>query len=79
MTGEPSSQNRIRVEVQRDVCIGSGDCVDAEPKVFRLDDEDIAVVIDPDGAGVQEIIDAAGSCPIAAIFVYDEDGGYLYP
>jgi ferredoxin len=79
VSAEPSPKNRIRVEVQRDVCIGSGDCVDAAPGVFRLGDDDIAVVIDPDGAEVQEIVDAAGSCPIAAIFVYDEDGGYLYP
>ncbi len=79
MTGEPSPKNRIRVEVQRDVCIGSGDCVDAEPRVFRLDEDDIAVVIDPDAADVQEIVDAASSCPIAAIFVYGEEGEYLYP
>lgn len=78
MGHELSPNNRIRVEVQRDVCIGSGDCVDSEPRVFRLDDEDIAVVIDPDAAEVQEIVDAASACPIAAIFVFGEDG-YLYP
>jgi ferredoxin len=73
-----SPGNRIRVLVERDVCIGSGDCVDALPQVFRLDDEDKAVVIDPDAASVEEVVDAAGNCPIAAIFVSGEDGD-LYP
>jgi len=66
------------VEVQRDVCIGSGDCVDTEPRVFRLDDEEKAVVIDADAASVDEIIDAATNCPIAAIFVTGPEGD-LYP
>ncbi len=78
MSGELSPKNRIFVEVQRDVCIGSGDCVDTEPSVFRLDDEEKAVVIDPDAASVDEIIEAASNCPIAAIFVTGEDGD-LYP
>lgn len=73
-----SPRNRIRVVVERDVCIGSGDCVDSLPSVFRLDDEDKAVVIDPDAASVDEIVDAARNCPIAAIFVTGAEGD-LYP
>ena len=47
---ELSAQNRIAVNVDRALCIGSGDCVDTAPDVFQLDDEDKAVVVDPDGA-----------------------------
>ena len=73
-----SPQNRIRIEIDRGLCIGSGDCVDTAPDVFELDREDKAVVIDPDGATVDVVVEAAGNCPVTAIFVFGEDGD-LYP
>ena len=75
---ELSPRNRIRIEVDRGLCIGSGDCVDTAPDVFELDAEDKAVVIDPDGAPADVVIEAAGNCPVTAIFVFGEDGD-LYP
>jgi ferredoxin len=73
-----SPENRIQITVDRALCIGSGDCVDTAPDVFQLDDEDKAVVVDPDGASLDEVIDAAGNCPVSAIFIAGE-GGDLYP
>ena len=75
---ELSPQNRIDITVDRALCIGSGDCVDTAPNVFQLDDEDKAVVVDPDGASVDEVVEAAGNCPVSAIFVVGEEGD-LYP
>jgi ferredoxin len=75
---ELSQQNRIEVTVDRALCIGSGDCVDSAPDVFQLDDEDKAVVVDPDGAPVDDVITAAGNCPVSAIFVVGESGD-MYP
>jgi ferredoxin len=73
-----SPVNRIEVTVDRALCIGSGDCVDTAPDVFQLDDEDKAIVVDPDGAAVDDIVAAAGNCPVAAIFVVGEAGD-VYP
>jgi ferredoxin len=78
MSDELSPGNRIRVEVDRGLCIGSGDCVDTAPDVFQLDSEDKAVVVDPDGAPVDDIVEAAMNCPVSAIQVAGEDGD-LYP
>jgi ferredoxin len=75
---ELSPKNHIHIEVDRALCIGSGDCVDAAPDVFQLDAEDKAVVVDPDGAPVDEVIEAASNCPVSAIFVIGETGD-LYP
>ena len=75
---ELSKQNRIEITVDRSLCIGSGDCVDTAPNVFQLDEEDKAVVVDPDGAAVDEIVQAAANCPVSAIFVVGEEGD-LYP
>ena len=38
------------VDVDRDLCIGSGTCVRLAPGVFALDDEEISVVVDPHAA-----------------------------
>ncbi|HLM10179.1 MAG TPA: ferredoxin [Thermoleophilaceae bacterium] len=75
---ELSPRNRVVVRVDRGLCIGSGDCVDTAPDVFQLDDEDKAVVVDPDGAPLDDILAAAGNCPVSAIFVVGEEGD-LYP
>ncbi|MBA2342406.1 MAG: ferredoxin [Thermoleophilaceae bacterium] len=75
---ELSEKNRIAVEVDRGLCIGSGDCVETAPAVFELDGEDKAVVIDPDGDSSDVVVEAAGNCPVTAIFVTGE-GGDLYP
>ena len=75
---ELSPKNRIHVEVDRALCIGSGDCVDTAPDVFQLDAEDKAVVVDPDGADTDIVLEAAGNCPVTAIFVVGEAGD-LYP
>jgi ferredoxin len=73
-----SPVNRVEITVDRALCIGSGDCVDTAPDVFQLDDEDKAVVVDPDGAALDDVVTAAGNCPVSAIFVIGEDGD-IYP
>jgi ferredoxin len=75
---ELSPENRVAITVDRALCIGSGDCVDTAPDVFQLDEEDKAVVVDPDGASLDDVLEAARNCPVSAIFVVGEAGD-LYP
>lgn len=70
--------SKVQITVDRALCIGSGDCVDTAPDVFELDAEDKAVVIDPNGAPLDDVLEAAGNCPVTAIFVADETGD-LFP
>lgn len=77
-TPDLSPQNRIAIHVDRALCIGSGDCVDSAPDVFELDSEDKAIVIDTDASSTDEVLEAAGNCPVTAIFVVGETGE-LYP
>ena len=60
---ELSPENRIEIVVDRALCIGSGDCVDTAPDVFQLDDEDKAVVVDPDGAPLDDVHPGRGQLP----------------
>jgi ferredoxin len=76
---EVSTRNRVRIEVDRQLCYGFGDCVDTLPHVFALDEEDTATVIDPDAAPLDDILEAAQNCPVDAIIVTDEEGEQLYP
>ncbi len=76
---EVSQRNRVAIAVDRELCYGFGDCVDSLPEVFSLDEEDTAIVLNPDAAGVDDITEAAQNCPVDAIIVTDEDGEQLYP
>jgi ferredoxin len=40
----------LEVDIDRDVCIGSGNCVYEAPGAFDLDDDTIAFVVDASGA-----------------------------
>jgi len=49
------------------------------PKVFQLDDENKAVVVDPHGDSEEKLWEAAEACPPQAIILEDEEGNPLYP
>ena len=69
----------MKVKVDRELCIGVGNCVVIAPSVFKLDDENKAVVLDPGSADEQTLMEAAESCPENAIIVEDDEGNQLYP
>jgi ferredoxin len=59
----------LEVEIDRDVCMGSGNCMYTAPGAFDLDDDSIAFVVDPSGAPEDKVIAAARGCPTHAISV----------
>jgi ferredoxin len=65
----------MSVRVERELCIGSGYCVRFAPAVFRLDEEEIAVVIDENAGSEAERHKAADSCPAGAIYLDEEPAG----
>jgi ferredoxin len=76
---EVSTKNRVAIEVDRALCYGFGDCVDTVPAVFALDEEDTAVVLDPDAAPLDDVVAAAQNRTVDAIIIVDEDGQQIYP
>lgn len=58
-----------RVHVERELCIGAAECVKIAPAVFRLDDDDLAVVIDQHAGTETELEEAERRCPAGAVFV----------
>ena len=59
----------LTIEIDRDACIGSGNCGYLAPGAFDLDDDSIAVVVDPTAAPLDKVLDAARQCPGHAITV----------
>jgi ferredoxin len=66
----------LEVEIDRDVCMGSGNCVYEAPGAFDLDDESIAFVVDAGTVAETEVVAAARKCPTHAITVR-RDGASL--
>ena len=66
---------KYKIEIDRDLCIGDGACVDEAPQTLELDDDSIAVVTDPEGNTDEEVMAAAQSCPVDAIILTDAESG----
>ncbi len=64
-----SGDQVIRVAVDRERCMGSGNCLFWAPGTFDLGDDGVAVVIDPAGDEAERITVAAEGCPTRAISV----------
>ncbi|WP_129266830.1 ferredoxin [Streptomyces sp. M3] len=60
-------------EVDRDLCMGSGMCAGMASDLYALDDEDRARPVRERIAPDERALDAADSCPAAAILVRDGD------
>ena len=53
----------MKVRVDRDLCIGVGNCVAIAPMVFKLDAVNKAVVLDISSVDDDTLLEAAESCP----------------
>ena len=69
----------MKVKVDRELCIGVGNCLAIAPTVFKLDDQNKAVVLDPVSVNEVTLMEAAKSCPENAILLDDDEGNQLYP
>jgi ferredoxin len=59
------------VKVDRDLCMGSGQCLIYAPNTFGQDEDAIAIVLDPEGDSEEAITSAITGCPTHALAVRD--------
>lgn len=59
----------MRIHLNRDTCIGSGQCALAAPEWFDQDEDGIAILLDDhvSGEGEDKVERAAFTCPARAI------------
>jgi ferredoxin len=61
-----------RLKINRGLCTGYAECVGIAPEVFALDKDNLCVVLDPEAADDEDVLDAARTCPVDAITAIDE-------
>lgn len=69
----------LRIVIDRDQCVGFGDCVKEAPEGFKLDEETVAVFVAPEAVERERLLRACDACPVDAITVYDESGTQIVP
>ena len=69
----------LRIVIDRDLCVGFGDCVTEAPDGFKLDDDTIAVFVAPEAVERERLLRACEACPVDAITVWDEAGTQIVP
>ena len=69
----------LRIQIDRDICVGFADCVGEAPKAFKLDDGGTVVFVAPEAVEPERLVRAADLCPVDAISVWDADGTKLAP
>ena len=62
-----------RIEIDRSLCSGFGSCAELTSQSFVLGPDGIAVVREAE-TDDDDVLEAAASCPMGAIAVYDERG-----
>jgi ferredoxin len=67
-----------KIIIDKKACIGAATCVVLAPKAFVLNSEGIAELL-PDALNqsFEQLVQAAQSCPTAAIKLLDEDGNQI--
>lgn len=65
----------IEIEIDRDLCIGAGQCALTAPNVFTQDDDGYSTLLPgrEDGAGDPMVRQAARACPVSAIKVTEAE------
>jgi ferredoxin len=66
MTGPGDTSLRVWIDPQ--ICIGSGNCVRLADGVFTMGDDGVARVVDAAGSDAERLRLAERSCPTGAIF-----------
>ena len=88
MADEPVAERRsgdermiglLRVRIDRTLCVGFGDCITVAPEAFVLDDEGIAVFVEPLLVERDRLLRACEACPVDALTVWTQEGDQLVP
>lgn len=76
----PIQVKNLIITVDRDLCIGTAQCVETAGKAFALDVQGVSTILaTADEEEEKAIIEAAQGCPMNAISIKDADGAPVYP
>jgi len=64
----------LSIKIDRELCMGSGNCAFHAPNTFDLDDEMTVIVVDPAGDPDDKIRLAVDGCPTLALSIDESPG-----
>jgi len=65
----------LTVRINRDQCIGSGNCIKLCPQALDIDEEDVVCVKPaPSEFAAAQLVEACSVCPVDALCVIDATG-----
>ena len=68
-----------KIVIDRDLCIGAASCIAVSAATYELDNENKAVVINPNAIDDETLMLSARSCPTKAILLFGKDGRQVFP
>lgn len=69
----------FKAKIDRNLCIGSADCVSIAPNTFELDSENKSVVKAQGVDNDDILMQAAKTCPVSAIILTNDSGDQIFP
>jgi ferredoxin len=70
---------RYTIRIDKNLCVGFGDCVTDAPDVFALGDDGVVFFLDSHATDEQRLIAACQACPVDALTALDENGKQVAP
>lgn len=69
----------LRLVIQRELCVGFAQCIDAAAEAFTLDDDDVVEFAAPESTDRATLLEACRACPVEALKVFDSENNQLVP
>ncbi|HEY2806410.1 MAG TPA: ferredoxin [Gemmatimonadales bacterium] len=69
----------LTIRIDRTLCVGFGDCVEAAAEAFVLDDEGVVIFVEPEKVDREKLLEACDTCPVDALTVWDSARNQLVP
>ncbi|MBI1967522.1 MAG: ferredoxin [Gemmatimonadetes bacterium] len=69
----------LRIRIDATLCVAFGECVTIAPEAFRLNDDGVAVFVEPHRVERGRLLAACAACPVDAVMVWDAQGNRLVP
>lgn len=70
----------LTIRIDRDLCIGSGNCVNLAPEIFEIDEENLVDFLgDTPDIDQDRLVEACMLCPVDALIVENADGDQVVP
>jgi ferredoxin len=77
--GEERQVGDLRVRIDRTLCVGFGDCIEAAGEAFVLDEDGVVTFARPELVDRDGLLRACNACPVDALTVWDTAGTQLAP